>query len=115
MILMMVGFMGSAAFIFSSSRVMPMIDNATMAISSWFHLNTHIIQSALHTGLLKTCYFFYLFLFFAAVSRLKRCTGGEEVMLPNLCNGGNTELTPDKAPPHDQLITHWRNFTHHIM
>lgn len=41
MILMMVGFMGSAAFIFSSSRVMPMIDNATIAISSWFHLNTH--------------------------------------------------------------------------
>ncbi len=34
MILMMVGFMGSAALIFSSSRVMPMMDNATIAISS---------------------------------------------------------------------------------
>lgn len=40
MILMMVGFMGRAALSFSSSRVMPMMDSATMAISSWFHLNT---------------------------------------------------------------------------
>lgn len=39
MILMMVGFMGSAAFIFSSSSAMPMMDRATIAISSWFHLN----------------------------------------------------------------------------
>lgn len=34
MIRMMVGFMGSAALIFSSSKVMPMMDSATIAISS---------------------------------------------------------------------------------
>lgn len=38
MIRMMVGLMGSAAFISISSRAMPMIDNRTMARSSWFHL-----------------------------------------------------------------------------
>lgn len=34
MIRMMVGLMGSAALIFSSSKVMPMMDSATIAISS---------------------------------------------------------------------------------
>lgn len=34
MILIMVGFMGSAALIFSSSRVIPMMDKATIAISN---------------------------------------------------------------------------------
>lgn len=42
MILMMVGFMGSAALSFSSSRVIPMMDRATMAMSSWFHLSTSV-------------------------------------------------------------------------
>lgn len=34
MILMMVGFMGNAALSLSSSRVIPMMDRATMAMSS---------------------------------------------------------------------------------
>lgn len=38
MIRMMVGLMGSAAFISISSSVMPMMDSRTMARSSWFHL-----------------------------------------------------------------------------
>ena len=38
MIRMMVGLMGSAAFISISSNVMPMMDSRTMARSSWFHL-----------------------------------------------------------------------------
>lgn len=46
---MMVGFMGKAALSFSSSRVMPMMDSATMAISSWFHLNTKT-QNVFVTG-----------------------------------------------------------------
>lgn len=42
MILMMVGFIGSAELSFSSSRVIPMMDRATIAMSSWFHLGTSI-------------------------------------------------------------------------
>lgn len=38
MIRMMVGLMGSAAFISISSNVMPIMDSRTMARSSWFHL-----------------------------------------------------------------------------
>ncbi|TNN37165.1 hypothetical protein EYF80_052668 [Liparis tanakae] len=38
MMRMMVGLMGSAELIFSSSRAMPMMDSATMPMSSWFHL-----------------------------------------------------------------------------
>lgn len=37
----MVGFIGSAPFMFSSSRTMPKMDSATIATSSWFHLNKH--------------------------------------------------------------------------
>ena len=40
MMRIIVGLMGSEAFRSISSRVIPMMDNNTMARSSWFHLDT---------------------------------------------------------------------------
>lgn len=39
MMRMMVGLMGREAFKSISSKVIPMMDNRTMARSSWFHLD----------------------------------------------------------------------------
>ncbi len=41
MMRMMVGLIGREALRSISSSVIPMIDNNTMARSSWFHLDTH--------------------------------------------------------------------------
>lgn len=41
MMRMIVGLMGREAFRSISSSVIPIIDNSTMARSSWFHLNTN--------------------------------------------------------------------------
>lgn len=46
---MMVGLMGSEAFKSISSKVIPMMDNNTMARSSWFHLDKKQTNKKSHT------------------------------------------------------------------
>lgn len=52
MMRMMVGLMGSEAFKSISSKVIPMMDNNTMARSSWFHLDKKKKQQKNPTHLL---------------------------------------------------------------